>query len=211
MQTRTIAVIGGTGKSGTYLVDQLLNRSYQVKLLARNVDRVKHTSPLLQLIGGDARNYEDIYRLVEGCGAIISTLGQPKNEPSIFSDASKNVVRSMQALDINRYIVTTGINVDAPGDEKDPKTKFATDWMHENFPEITQDKQAEHDFLTNSRVAWTLVRLPMIIQTEESFEIQVDLKNCDGDKISAYDLANFLIDQIEDQTYVGKSPFLSNI
>ncbi|MDW3195297.1 MAG: NAD(P)H-binding protein [Cytophagales bacterium] len=167
--------------------------------------------PLLQLVEGDARNYEDIHRLVEGCGAIISTLGQPKNEPSIFSDASKNVVRAMLALSVNRYVVTTGINVDTPVDEKDPKTKFATDWMHENFPETTQDKQVEHDFLATSTVAWTMVRLPMIIQTEESFEIQTDLKNCAGDKISAFDLANFLIDQLEDQTYVGKSPFLSNL
>ena len=117
----------------------------------------------------------------------------------------------MQALDVKRYIVTTGINVDTPDDVKDPKTKFATDWMYENFPETTQDKQVEHDYLAKSTVDWTLVRLPMIIQTDESFEIQTDLKNCAGDKISAFDLANFLIGQLEDQTYVGKSPFLSNL
>lgn len=211
MQTKTIAVIGGTGKSGTYLVDQLLSKSFSIKLLARDKQRVKVTHPLVEVVQGDARNFRDIHQLIEGCEAVISTLGQPRNEPSIFSEASKNVVQVMNVLGIKRYILTTGINVNSSSDQKDPKTKFATDWMHENFPEITKDKQVEHDFLVQSDIDWTLVRLPMIIQTNDSFQTRADLKNCDGDKISAFDLANFLINQLEDRTFIQKSPFLSNV
>lgn len=165
---------------------------------------------MLELVKGDARIYKDIHSLITGSHAIISTLGQPKGESSIFSDASQNVVKAMKELGVSRYVVTTGINLNSPLDEKDPKAKFATDWMYENFLETTIDKQKEHDFLVESDVDWMLVRLPMIIQTSESFQTHTGLKNCEGDKISAFDLANFLIDQLDDKTFIRKSPFLSN-
>lgn len=211
MHSKPIAVIGGTGKSGKYLVDQLLRNSYSVKLLVRDPERVTVNDPLLRLVQGDARNYLDVHAVIKGSKAVISTLGQPRGEPSIFSSASRNVVKAMNDLGVSRYILTTGINVNTPLDEKDPRTKFSTDWMYENFPEITRDKQEEHDFLTQSNIDWTLVRLPMIIQTNESFPIQTDLRNCEGDKISATDLASFLIQQLNDRTYIQKSPFLSNV
>jgi hypothetical protein len=117
----------------------------------------------------------------------------------------------MQHYNINRYIVITGLNVDTPLDNKSPKTKFATDWMYTNYPLTTQDKQLEYSILSDSIVDWTLVRLPMIEQTDTECEIQINMEDCPGDAISATALAVFLIHQLSDDHYIQKSPFIANL
>lgn len=204
-----LAVIGGTGKSGKYLVRNLLNQGYHFKLLLRNPQDYDIVSPQIEIVKGDAREYESIRLLLEGCGAVISTLGQPRGETSIFSQATRNVIRAMTELNIKRYILITGLNVDSPSDKKGTKGKMATDWMKANYPETTLDKQVEFDVLSNSNIDWTLVRLPLIEQTEERGKLAVSLEDCPGDKVSATDLAFFLIDQLSDVKYVRTAPFIA--
>ena len=210
MKIHKIAIIGGTGKSGTYLVNRLLGKGYSLKLLLRNPNKFTLESDLIEIVLGDARNFESVAELAKGCQAFISTLGQPKGEPPIFSQATKNVVKAIRKIGMGRYIVTTGLNVNTPYDKKDEKARFATKWMYENFPETTADKQLEYDYLVKSGIEWTLVRLPLIIQTGEKFPVQVNQENCAGTEISATDLADFLIAQLSDTCFIGKSPFLSN-
>ncbi|UWX56659.1 NAD(P)H-binding protein [Maribacter litopenaei] len=164
------------------------------------------------MIKGDARDYNSIWDLIDGCQAVISTLGQPKGEPPIFKDASKNIINALLKYNLKRYIVVTGLNVDTPFDKKDEKTSYATQWMYENFPATTKNRQEEYTYLTTQKgVDWTLVRLPLIVQTEEKYPFGVSLENCEGNNISATDLADFLISQLNDSSYIHESPFLFNV
>ncbi len=208
-----IAVIGGTGKSGKYLVKQLLAKGFQIKLLLRNPEKSPAKNPLIETIEGNINHYTTVYNLLEGCQAVISTLGLgiPASEPTIFSQSSTNIIKAMNEHKIKRYIVTTGLNVDTPSDKKSPKIAFGTEWMKKNFPISTADKQLEFEILTKSNVDWTLVRLPLIEQTDETGEVNISLEDCLGDKISATDLANFLIQQLSDENYINKAPFIANI
>lgn len=205
-----IAVIGGTGKSGKYLVQELLKRRIPIKLLLRKTSHFDIADPLVETVIGDARDYSSVTELLDGCDAVISTLSQPQGERTIFSDAAKNILQVMQEKEVERYIVIAGLNVDAPGDQKSEQVRFSTDWMYQNYPETTKDRQVEYELLRSSSVNWTMVRLPLIIQTEERFPVTVSLTDCPGDKISATDLAGFLVDQLSSETYVKKSPFIAN-
>lgn len=210
MNTYKIAVIGGTGKSGEYLVRHLLEKEYSLKLLVRCPENQSFESQLIEVVKGDARDETAIYKLIEGTDLVISTLGQPKGEESIFSDAAKNIIRVMNHLGISRYIVTTGLSVNTPSDQKNEKVKMATDWMYQNYPETTADKQKEYELLLESNLDWTLVRLPLINLTDENFATEANLTDCKGESISAADLAGFLVSQIENSDYIRKSPFLCN-
>lgn len=208
-----IAVIGGTGKSSQYLVRELINQGFTFKLLVRNPKNFQSDYPNVEVVIGDASDYDCIAKLVEGCHAVISILGLgiPPSEPTLFSKATTNILQAMQQWNVQRYIVTTGLNVNTPQDQKGPKATFATHWMHENFPVSTKNKQLEYDLLTQSAVDWTLVRLPQIELVDEHPEITVSLEDCPGDKISATSLACFLIEQLNDQEFVKKSPFIANM
>ena len=69
-----LAILGGTGKSGKYLVKELLTRGYCLKLLLRNPENLRLKRPGIEIVKGDARNYEAVLSLVQGCQAVISTL-----------------------------------------------------------------------------------------------------------------------------------------
>lgn len=212
MKTNKIAIIGATGKSGKYLIKQLLIKGFSLKVLIRTPENFQIQNLLIEVIYGDATNLKSVETLLTGCSAVISTLGlgAKHDELKIFSKATEHIIRCIKAMSINRYIVITGLNVDTPFDQKSNSTQFATDWMYKNFPVTTADKQVEYQLLQDSSIDWTLVRLPMIIQTDEQFQVKVDLKDCPGDKISTTDLANFLIEQLEDKTYLKKAPFIAN-
>jgi len=207
-----IAVIGGTGKSGRYLVQELIRKGFNLKVLVRNPENFKIESPLIEIVYGDVRDSEIVKLLIQGCDVVISTLGgTPLSEPTVFSKATRNILKAMNKFDIKRYVVVTGLNVDTPLDKKSPKTKFATDWMYTNFPKSTKDRQDEYDLLVESQLDWTLVRLPLIIMTDERLETKISLEDSVGDKISATDLADFLINQIGDTSFIRKAPFIANI
>jgi putative NADH-flavin reductase len=206
-----IAVIGGTGKSGKYLVQRLLSQAFPLRILARDPEACQIKSPLVEIIQGDVREVEAVRSLIKGCRAVISTLGQPKGEGPIFSQATTNVIRSMNEYGIKRYILITGLNVDTGLDKKSQKTAVATEWMKNNYPQTTSDKQRELDLLSESDIDWTLVRLPLIELTAEKREWKASLEDCPGEKISATDLADFLIGQLAEQAYIRKAPFIANV
>jgi hypothetical protein len=85
------------------------------------------------------------------------------------------------------------------------------EWMKTNYPETTADKQTEYHALSESNISWTLVRLPLIEQTDEVNKISISLEDCPGGKISAPDLAIFLVEQLSDDRFVNKSPFIARV
>ncbi len=206
------AVIGGSGKAGTYLTNTLIQRGLPHHPLLRNPENLQVSDPLSRIFHGDARNEEVLQEMLEGCEAVISTLGQTRGVAQpVFSEVTNHLIQVMKSKGIRRYIVVGGLNVDTPGDEKSGNTLAATVWMKQHFPAITADRQKEYEMLAASDLDWTFVRLPVIEQTEERRGIRTNLTDCPGDKVSASDLADFLICQLEDRTFIGKAPFLSSL
>ena len=81
--------------------------------------------------------------------------------------------------------------------------------MYKNYPLSTADKQAEYSVLSESDIDWTLIRLPMIELSDAKSSIDVSLEDCRGEKISAADLADFLITQLTDDKYIKRAPFIA--
>ncbi|MBN3584420.1 NAD(P)H-binding protein [Algoriphagus aestuarii] len=208
-----IAVIGGTGKSGTYLVKELLRQDYHVNLLVRNPEKVSGPSPNLTVIRGNVLVETDVQKLLKDCNAVVSTLGlgTPPSAPDLFEKASSIVLKTMKTFGIKRYILTTGLNVNTPWDQKSEKNLQATTWMEQTFPISTHSKQKEYELLTTSDVSWTLLRLPLIELTDEKCPIGTDLKDCKGGKISAAALAVFLAVQIQSDHLIHQAPFVFNL
>ena len=205
-----IAVLGGGGRTGKYLVTRLLNQGYSLKLLLRHPENFFLKHPSVEIMKGDAIDPEAIRRLLEGCQAVISTVGQRKDEPLVSSLATENILKAMAEYGIQRYLLVAGINIDTPFDKKGLETSMATEWMRTNFPVIHSDRQKTYSFLSASDINWTLVRVPFIEFTDTAEEILVSTVDCPGKRISAGCIAEFLTEQLMVDTYSKKSPFIAN-
>jgi putative NADH-flavin reductase len=211
MKQQKIAVLGGGGRTGKYLVNQLINKGFKLKVLLRHPEQFLIQSPQIEIVNGDATHPESVWQLVEGCDAIISVVGQRPGEPLVASRATQNLLDAMKHFSIKRLISLAGINVDTPSDQKGQETLMATEWMKANYPEIHADRQKSYALLEESPIDWTLVRIPFIEFQETSGELTVNLTDCPSGKINAGSLAAFLIDQLFDESYYRKAPFVASI
>ena len=209
-QNNTIAVLGGGGRTGKYLITQLIEKGYHVKILLRNPDNFQIKSPLIQIIKGDAIDFTAVKKLVNSCHAVISTIGQRPGEPLVAKQATGNILNAMSLYGLSRYILVAGINIDTPFDNKGTETIKATNWMKANFPIIQEDRQNAYKLLVQSDMKWTLVRVPFIEFNNDRGELNVNLEDCLGNKIDAGNIAAFLIKQLSDDTYLNKAPFIYN-
>jgi len=206
-----VAVLGGGGRTGKFLVNQLLEKGFKVKVLLRNPENftIRHSD--LEIVKGDAIDERIINLLLEDCQAVVSTIGQRPGEPMVASQATLNVLKAMEEFNIQRYVLLAGLNIDTPFDTKSEKTRMATNWMKTNFPEIQKDRQLTYDLLIESNVDWTLVRVPFIEFTDEKVEIIVNTQDCAGDKISAGTIAAFMIEEMIQYKFLKKAPFISAV
>lgn len=209
-QKNRIAVLGGGGRTGKYIVTQLLSQGYSLRLLLRSPEDFQLESPDIEIVKGDAIDFDAIRSLIVDCQAVINTVGQRNNERLIASQATLNVLKAMSEFGIQRYILVAGLNVDTPFDKKSEQTIAATEWMKMNFPLIHADRQKTYSILSTSDVNWTLVRVPFIEFTDVRSKTLVSLEDCPGNKIGAADIACFVIEQLSADSYIKKSPFITN-
>lgn len=206
----TIALLGATGKAGKYILTTLLQQGYAVKTLIRNPAAFTVASSSVTVVPGDANREEDIVRLLTGCDAVISALGQPGNPAPVFSKATGNIIQAMPAAGVTRYLLITGLSIDVPGDAKSERVQQLSAWMRQQYPELIADKQKEYQLLADSSVNWTIVRLPVIEPTDKQYPLAVSLTDCPGEKISATDIGHFLISQLNSDAFIRQAPFIAN-
>ncbi|WP_316778153.1 NAD(P)-binding oxidoreductase [Pedobacter antarcticus] len=208
---QTVAVLGGGGRTGQYLIQQLLDQGLKLRILLRHPEHFQFKSPLIEIIKGDAADLHSIENLLKDCNAVIGTIGQRPGEQLIARQATENILKTMHAEGIKRYILVAGINIDTPSDQKGQSTLLATNWMKENYPEIQTDRQNAYTLLTQSEADWTMVRVPMIEFSAQKTDFAIDLADCLGQQITACNIASFLTEQLPDTQFYRKSPFISNI
>lgn len=205
----TIAILGGGGRTGKFLVTDLLRHGYSLKLLLRKPEEFLIRHPLMKIVQGDAVDPKAIGNLLKDCHVVISTIGQRPGEPLIAAQATMNILNEMEKNKIRRYILLAGINVDTPFDKKGPQTLAATAYMKSNFPVIQEDRQKAYALLASGDLDWTLVRVPMIEFTNFKGPVTVSVEDCLGSSISAGSIAAFLFKQISDNRYLRQAPFIA--
>ncbi len=206
----TIAILGGAGKAGRPLVQEMLKAGYRVRLLLRHPDQFDLVNERLEIIQGDARDPLSMRTLLQGCEALVSTLGNPRGEnTAMLSTVTGLLLRTMQEFGISRYTVVSSY-YETGKEQLDAKTKQASDYMQQHFPLFMDDRKIEFQLLTDSDLDWTYVRLPYIVQTSATGNITVDVDYLPGQQISAEDLACFLVGQLTDSQHIRKALFIAN-
>lgn len=207
-----VAIMGGSGKVGRFLLQRVSEAGYPVRVLMRNPEKFKPGDGCIEIVQGNASDSASIRSLLQGCDTVLNALGQRKErkEAPVFSTATGHVLEVMKESGVRRYILVRGFSIDAPGDQKDLRSKLISMLIRYIVHGMWADWQKELDMLLRSNVEWTLVRLPNVVDEPSPGPVRVDLESPPGKKISGYDVADFVVAQITDPTYVGKAPFIAN-
>ncbi len=210
----TVALLGATGMVGGYLVEAALQRGYTVRALARTPAKLARFGSRITIITGDARDPAVIRKLLQGSDAVVSALGPVKADGDasrfINTTVTRNVLEAMPAAGISLYIAVSGAAVVMPGDDRNLLGWGIRTLAQIGLHSALQDKQAEYALLADSDVNWTLVRCPLIDSKPFDSSPLISLKTPPAFRVRAGELAQFIMEQLDNRNFVRQGPFLGS-
>ncbi|MEJ8306412.1 NAD(P)-dependent oxidoreductase [Saccharibacillus sacchari] len=212
-QSKLIAVIGGTGSVGRYVVSCALQQGYRVRMLARSVRSMQlppEMAARLSVIQGDATRFDSLRDLLHGCSAVINTFGRPPQEEPLYSAVTRRVLEEMERAGVRRYIGVTGLSLKLQGDHKSIGGRVVSRMLRSLHPQFAQDRLAELAVLQSSSVEWTLVRLPVVKEGQGGCAVKANADRMTGNRIYNGDVARFLVKQVDEAEYVRRCPFIGS-
>jgi uncharacterized protein YbjT (DUF2867 family) len=92
--TKTVLVFGASGNVGSHFVNQALAAGYKIKAFVRSPKKYKLSeNPNIEVVKGDATNYDDVEKAISGVDIVVSCLGNPpKKKIYIMEAAYKNIM-----------------------------------------------------------------------------------------------------------------------
>ena len=209
---KKIALLGATGQTGQKFLEIALDAGYEIKALVRDPSKLNLPKLHLSILKGDVLNEADVNQLLENTNIVVSLFGHVKGSPEwLQTDGTKNIVAAMHNQKVSRIISLSGGGLPFP--EKDqPKfaDKLIRSIMKIAVPKVLNDAIKHHEVLEHSNLNWTIVRAPRLTNDPKRGTYRVGWVGVNAStKIGREDLADFILTQVEDETFNHQMPFVS--
>lgn len=203
-----VVVFGGTGPTGVHVVEQALAAGLEVRVVARTPSKVTTTHDHLEVMQGDALTADDVVRAIEGCDAVVSTLGVPYtfSEVTLYSVSGRHILAGMTAAGVKRLVVVTSGGTH-PG--RDPNTPWFFEYLMK--PTIGRTLYADmrrlEALVEASDLDWTILRPPRLMDRPSSGKTRTipdaySVKG--GNEIARVDLATAIVDQLGEAALIRR-------
>jgi uncharacterized protein YbjT (DUF2867 family) len=203
-----VIVFGGTGKTGSLVVDRALTRGHTVTVLVR--DPIKFTRPNVRVFAGNATNPSDVLAAMHGQNAVIETIGgtTPWKSTRLEADSIHAIIHAMQEESARRLISISMMGI---GDSL-AQTPFWYRYllMPTFLHGSTKDKTHKEAAITADHVEYVIVRPPILIDSPATGQVHILAPNAIGHAITRADLANFLVDQLETDANLNRAVTVVN-
>ena len=147
-----VALFGGTGFVGSYIIDELLKNGHEPVVLVREGSESKlNNSENCRIISGDVTDVKSIKNTIEGSDVVIYSIGIIREFPrkgvtfeKLHFQAAKECIDVAKSLGVKRFIMMSanGVKVDGTGYQK---TKYLAE-----------------EYLKFSDINWTIFRPSLI-------------------------------------------------
>ena len=206
-----LLIFGSTGGTGRQLVQQALEQGHTVTAFARNPAKldIKHSN--LNVLQGDVMNLPSVEKAVQGKDAVVCVLGADQNMTStIRSQGTQQIIQAMEKADIRRLICQSTLGA---GDSWENLNFF---WKYIMFGFLLRkpfaDHQKQEDYVKQSRLDWTIIRPGAFVDGERTGKYRHGFSGNDKTsklKISRADVADFILKQLTDNSYLHQTPSIS--
>jgi putative NADH-flavin reductase len=206
-----VLVVGATGGTGRELVKQALEQGHEVTAFARTPEKVGIADQNLHIAKGDVTDFASVERAVAGQDAVLCALGTKViTKNTIQSEGARNIVRAMQQHGVPRLVLESSLDV---GDSRGQLGFFFAHVIRPTLlRNIFEDKELQEKIVGESPVEWIIVRPAMLTNGPRTGTYKAGFAPTDRNithKISRADVADFMLLQLTEKTYVWKTPGLS--
>lgn len=203
-----LSVFGSTGGTGLALLQQALQRGHQVLAFARDPQKISISDPRIKVLRGDVLDVQSVQLAVAGAEAVISALGVRLGQApgTVRSDGTRNIVNAMLNAGVKRFISVSTIGV---GDSRD-RLSLAGRFLLPKLigSERLQEAERQEEIIRVTNLTWTILRPPRLVDSPVTgrYQIGTALKTGFSSSLARADLATALLDQLENDEFVGKCP-----
>ncbi|NET31503.1 MAG: SDR family oxidoreductase [Cyanothece sp. SIO1E1] len=206
-----LLIFGATGGVGRQVVEQALNQGYTVTAFTRNPAKLDIQHPNLKFFQGDVIALTSVNQAVRGQDAVVCALGAgQKLTGTVRSGGTRHIIQAMEQSGIRRFICQTTLGT---GDSWGNLNFY---WKYIMFGLILRHVFADHERQENdvkqSSLDWTIVRPGAFIEGGRTGQYRHGFPGTDKTaklKISRADVADFILKQLADHSYLRQTPGLS--
>ena len=207
-----VLIIGASKGIGLETTRQALDAGYDVRALARSASAIAVSNPSLEKMPGDALKTEDVEAALVGVDVVIQTLGVGLGDlfrpVHLFSDTTRVLIAAMGSQVVKRLICVTGFGA---GDSRASISCLQRLPFQIVFGRAYDDKSLQEQLIKESELDWTIARPGILTNGPRTgrYRILSEATQWRNGIISRADVAEFLVRQIGDQTYIRKTLVLT--
>jgi putative NADH-flavin reductase len=211
MAVRKVLILGATGGTGQRLVAAALQRGHLVTAFVRDSRPMALTSDRLRVLTGDVTGDDlALATAMRDQDVVISALGAGKSFKShgVIAQGMPRIVRAMENEGVRRLIFTSAFGV---GETYRDVPLLPRLFIRLLLQDIYRDKEAGEAILRASGLDWTLVYPAGLVDAPATGRYRTGerLALRGFPRIARADVADFLLAQIEDTTFVRKGVLIS--
>jgi len=204
-------VFGATGGTGQELVRQALDQGHDVTAFVRSPEKIadiEHAN--LAVARGDVLDVADVEAAVPGHEAVICAIGAGAQRTTLRQDGTRNIIAAMEKAGVSRLVCLSSLGV---GDSRNNLPFFTRYVIVGIFlRHAFADHEAQEVLVRQSSLDWTIVRPPHLKDGPRTGKYRHGFSIADRTlqgKISRADVADFMVKQLTDTTYVHQTPGVS--
>lgn len=206
-----IVIFGASGRTGQHLILQALERGHTITAFARTPGKIQVRHERLQIIQGDIHDENAVEKAIVGQDVVLCALGLNKDEPvTALADGTKIIITAMRKHQIRRIM-----NVSAAGFSGE-KADFLTGkilfWIFNKYlTKLFTAMKKQHEVIEQSELEWIAVR-PFLLDEgphKGGYRIALEGIPSGGLRINTGDVAEFMLNNLENNQYIRKSPAIA--
>jgi len=195
-----VTVIGGSGRTGKLIVEQLIAAKHEVVATIRNS---KHMAELVklgaetQLVDLDTSAFDTIVTAMKGTDAVVFAAGSAAGEGSALDrKGTLRTVRAAEKAGVKRYVSVSSIGA---------STGLSTRSMSDEMKAYYKQKRAAAKHIAASTLDWTIVEPAELTDGKGTGKLTASLQRIDETPIARADVAAVVIAVLGDKRSVGKA------
>ncbi len=210
-----IAIFGARGRTGTLLTERSLAAGHHVTALVRKPKKFAFRNKV-RIVQGSAFDPSPVFETLEGVDIVFSTLGahSPLRNENVLPRAIPRIIEAMGRTGVKRIIVLGSAGALPNSLDKQPAWRR---WVIQNIVYTTflkwpvAEQKSQYSLLSKSNLDWTMVMPPMLTdnQPRGTYRVDGDALPPNGSYISRADVADFMVQQIDNPQWIRKGVYLS--
>lgn len=204
------AIFGANGPTGRLLTQQALDAGHHVVAATRQPDAFPIRHERLEVEAVDVHDATTVSTTVDGCDAVLSTLGVPfSREPiTVYAGGVEHIVRAMHDHGAKRLVVVSS-SATYPHHHADGGfllNRVLQPLVVRTIGRTTyEDMRRMEDLVRASDLAWTIVRPSGLFDRDTVSDYHVHDDESPGVFTARIDLAAAMLAELTSDKHVGKA------